>query len=93
MIWLPGYKFETSVNGTHTTLTSKSATAKLPINLFVKVLIWADFVTTTNTATFPTTPMILIILYAMLKIHIYQNEKDILSNKTHKNIAQWTQLT
>lgn len=71
MIWLPGYRFDTSVNGTHTTLTSKSATAKLPINLFVKVLIWADLVTTTNTATFPTTPIMDIILYATLKIIIY----------------------
>lgn len=75
MIWLPGYRFDTSVNGTHTTLTSKSATAKLPINLFVKVLIWADLDTTTNTATFPTTPMIATTLYAMLKIYIFDNEK------------------
>lgn len=59
---LPGYKFDTNVNGTQTTLTSKSAMAKFPMNLFVSVRICGDFVTTINTATFPITPIMLIIL-------------------------------
>lgn len=84
---LPGYKLETSVNGTHTTFTSKSATAKFPINLFVKVLICGDLVTTMNTATFPTTPIILIILYAMLKI----NKNEAKKKQTH-NLMDLNQL-
>lgn len=63
---LPGYKFDTKVNGTQTTLTSKSATAKFAINLFVNVLICGDLVTTIKTATLPITPIKLIMLYAML---------------------------
>lgn len=57
---LPGNKLETKVNGTHTTFTNKSATAKFAINLFVSVRICGDLVTTMKTATFPTTPIILI---------------------------------
>lgn len=57
---LPGYKFDTNVNGTQTTFTNKSATAKFPMNLFVSVRICGDLVTTRNTATFPITPIKLI---------------------------------
>lgn len=64
----PGYKFDTSVKGTQTTFTNKSATARFPINLLVRVRICGDLVTTMKTATFPTTPIMLIKQYATLKM-------------------------
>lgn len=76
---LPGYKFDTKVNGTQTTLTSKSATAKFAINLFVNVLICGDLVTTIKTATLPITPIKLIMLYAMLMVprtQVYAMNED-----------------
>lgn len=57
---LPGYKFDTSVNGTHRMLTKRSAIAKFPINLLVSVRICGVRVTTRKTAIFPTIPIILI---------------------------------
>lgn len=49
--------------------------AKFPINLFVSVLIWGDFVTTIKTATLPTTPITLIMLYATLHLHMEKEEE------------------
>lgn len=68
--YLPGYKFDTSVNGTHKVLTNKSAIAKLPMNLLVNVRICGDLVTTIKTAMFPIIPITLIELYDILKVFV-----------------------